>query len=310
MITQNNKNQSDIRKNLTNILGLTETEEKLTVKNSERILGSQGAFYFGNNPQTGEPDGCGCGNHPQNPNGDGDGDGGNGDGDGDGGNGDGDGDGDDNPYECECVEVSDNLKNPCCVSGYDCQTGQTINLQRRGGGAIECKEPPPYGGASTVVIRFNKAVAFNQPQVQVYKLSEIESAAGAAAAAMSESQQSFISVMGGRCGGTTGMSDCTYQNAQKNGVSVRYCSRQVIYFKSCTAQTSTVNIILNPNETQYNQALANWKKEQTAQYYSENGKIYNACDPYGEPTQDCIDMCDSSGNKYRVCGNGNITKLS
>ena len=302
MITQNNKNKSDIRKKLTNILGLTETEEKLTVKNSERILGSQGAFYFGNNPQTGETDGCGCGNHPQNPNGDGDGDG-------DGGGGDGQGDGgggDDNPYECECVEILDTLKNPCCVSGKDCDTGQGLNLRFKGGGGMDCPTPPQPDWSDTVVITWVEYTGVSSPSITHFELGTVDAAAALCEEFRNKSVESFRSKVTS-CGSVSNVECSTYAtlpNGEKYCYETEFKTDQCGYFHTIT------NVILHPSEHQYNAALDSWKKRQTAQYYSENGKIYNACDPYGEPPQDCIDMCDSKGNKYRVCGNGNITKLS
>ena len=63
------------------------------------------------------------------------------------------------------------------------------------------------------------------------------------------------------------------------------------------------------NKSEYDKYLKWHEKNRARLLYASGGKLYNACDPYGEPPIDCVEMCDENGNKYRVCGDGSITAL-
>ena len=292
MITQNNKNQSDIRKNLTNILGLTETEKKLTVKNSERILGSNGAFYFGgSDPQTGQGGGCKCNDHPQNPSeeqGGGGGESGSGGDSGGGGAG-----------ECDSEEISEN-STACTVTGYDCETGQAVRVQLRGGGAIddcgygdECSQMETWS-----VMHYNGMTQCggDNNDKEIDEVCIFAEEKNILLQSAKEKAQKLVNSCAGFEVSTRIESDGLIQwNFIKN----RYGQ---VFICIIQKKSNTCSIVGCENRKKY------FPKEE--QYFIKQNQIYNACDPYGEPPQECIDMCDSNGNKYRVCGNGNITKLS
>lgn len=292
MITQNNKNQSQIRKNLTSILGLTETEEKLTVKNSERILCSNGSFYFGGtDPQTGQDGGCGCNDHPNNPGGGGSG--------GDGGGSGGDGGGGSSVI-CDEEEIRSG-SSACTLNGYDCETGQGVSLDRSGNGDGACDDCSGDGNGKFVYQYYFSNGISEEVVINTKTMCGSIDTAKSLFNAGRGKVDSNVAV----CGEKNVIADIdTLEYSETRGligqlvyrVQGRQCNGKIIY---------TIVSVNGQNFCDGTEPCANSKN-----YFTKNGKIYNACDPYGEPPQDCIDMCDSQGNKYRVCGNGNITKLS
>ena len=298
MIAQNNKNQSKIRKNLTNILGLTEIEEKITVKNSDRIFGNVGSFYFGNtDPATGENKGCNCDDHPDNND-----------------NNDNDNNDNDNQHECECYEVGTH-GDPCCTTGRDCETGREVKVWRRGGSAMPCEtSTPPPKPASENCQQFIVS-SYGDDEWEFYQFASVKEIQSVVNTALEECIQNNFNFVS-RFPHCNPQSPQPYGNPEiyditDCGETVQLTLQKSIIDGSCPRSNNvTWKKINEATQLEYDLAVENLNKNAPKQYFAKGGKFYNACDPYGEPPKDCIDMCDSQGNKYRVCGNGNITKLS
>ena len=304
-----NKYQSKQRANFRKIAGIYENSEKIEVENKERILGQTGTAWVAGNSASSETTGttdtndC-CNKEPKNtepndpndpnaptaPNTPNDPD---------------NPDNPDNPYQCECVDVgSPNADNACCVSGKECEAGRTIRVQRRGGNtAADCELPPLYGECTTAVIHFVWTGG------EMWKLTTIEKVADDIDSGIEENFNKAVKYLGG--------GDVQNERTETTTSTVR-CGGEIYKIPYTKAKrgfvvgkgwaNSTASFINNPDLTSYNRGLANWDKPILK--YIQNGKIYDACDPYGEPPIDCVEMCDENGNKYRVCGNGKITPIN
>ena len=313
-IKQNNKTQSQIRFNLSNILGLSEEQAKIVAQNQNRIYGGYNAVLYNAN---GEP--CGCGNGGSGGGGGSGSGGGSGD---DGGSGGGGGSGGSGggggvimPCE-ECVTLAEAAEMmaagdiPCCIKdAKDCDTGENLPICLSdncgdGYGKGCTPPPPPNENCSTVVITYTEYTGFSTPSKTVYLLSTLDSAAGDAAAALNKSVQSLISI----CGNGEVVTEGT-QNPKKNcngkEYKISYKHYRIVNTEKCSNRGGYCDIIINPTQGQYDLGLQNWTK--TKGKYLIGGKFYDSC---GIDPQDCITACDENGDKYKICANNGKPKIT
>lgn len=303
-VNLSNKYQSPERRYIRQIGGIDETSEKMTAENLKRQYGGVGEVWFQGNSAAGSSTGGGGGDTgTTDPNGQGGGgSGGSGGGSGGGGSGGGSG-------VCECVEVS--LAGGCCVSGYDCETGQKIQLQLQPSGSpifpCQIPPPPPYGGDDTIVIEW-KDINCGSYFTTHYELADMDGGAGVAEDALQQSLNTYLCILS--CGAMSAGDKVGLATASKNGKSFQYYREQIVQSEQCGNFAAYCNVIIQPNQQQYNAALENWGKNAALQYFVKDGKFYDACDPYGKPPRsEPITMCDNNGNQYSVSPDGTITKI-
>ena len=298
-LTQTGENQRKIGLNLSKIIGLKDTPEKMKPLNMERQKGGYNAVGYNAN---GQP--CGCGN------GDPNGGSGNGNGGGSGGSGGGGSGGGGVVMPCvECVTLAEAAamyatgEKPCCISGgKDCDTGEDLPIclaENCGGGYGKgCNPPPPPNeSCETVVITYNKLTGetpFTQWET-VYLLSTIDSAAGDLSNALQMSLDSIYSTCGS---GNVDDENTVVQELYCKGIitQITYKNNQRTRTQNCGYHIASCNLISQPNIAQYNLGLENWKKPSGK--YLKNGKFYDAC---GIEQSDCITVCDENGNQYKIC---------
>ena len=279
-IKQNNKTQSQIRFNLSNILGLSEEQAKIVAQNQNRIYGGYNAVLYNTN---GEP--CGCGN------------GGSGVGGGNGGSGGGGSGG----GVCICEDVGSGAVQPCCVQGYDCENKQPIKIQLDGRTPPDiCKSAMPMPTPEDPVIKLMFANCQNPDDPVVFTQ---KSSAGAAASALSASiLEKYIS------------ENCPHAQAdnkyttEENVLGIPY-TRSCVYASGCSGCITIVACGVIENENQITDEMREYySKNKTKHYSIINGKIKDLCNPFDEPLDE-ITICDENGNQYEVKSDGTITSL-
>lgn len=311
-VNLSNKYQSPERRYIRQIGGIDETSEKMTAENLERQYGGVGEVWFNGQSAAGSSTGGGGGDTgTTDPNGDGGSGGGSGGGGSGGGGsgGGGSGGGGSGGGVCDCVEISP--AGGCCVTGRDCETGQKLQLQLQPSDRpifpCQIPPPPPYGGDDTIVISWRNFHCGQYGSTE-YLLADMDSGAGVAEEALQQSLDTFLCITG--CGGMSAGDKQSLVNPSKNGKSFQYYREQVVKSEQCGQWTAYCNVILEPNEQQYNAALENWGKNKAIQYFVKDGKFYDVCDPYGKPPRsEPITMCDENGNQYSVSPDGTITKI-
>ena len=130
------------------------------------------------------------------------------------------------------------------------------------------------------------------------------SGAGVAATALQQSVDTYISGITG-CGAMSAGDKRYIGTCEKNGKSFQYFREQRVNSEQCGFWHASCNVITSPSQSQYNSALANWKKPSGK--YLKNGKFYDACGISGE---DCITVCDENGNQYKICANNGKPKVT
>lgn len=318
-IKQNNKTQSDIRFNLSNILGLSEEQAKMIAQNQDRLRGGIAQTYFnGRNAGTEsggtDPTCTPCG-------------GGGGGGSGGGGGGGGSGGGGGVIFPCvdeDCVTLAeaaeltrqgDNV--PCCIKGgKDCETGEDIPIcltENCGGGYGQGCNPPPYGDCGT----FTVVIATRDNQENIYRLSTFENIEGDLQIGANESLEIR------KAGVTERNPDCSGVRSTENQdttitISCNGESKDITYPRQikCIMENSKgqfCSIVYGVvsfkqgggTQEEYNKALLNWKKHNGK--YLRGGKFYDACNISGE---DCFTVCDENGNQYKICANNGKPKVT
>lgn len=295
-IKQNNKTQSTIRFNLSNILGLSEEQVKMVAQNQYRLLGGLGFVYF-NGLTTGSESGettptcTPCGGNDDSGGGSGGGGGG-------------------LLTPCtECVsiakaaEMTASGETPCCIDSKNCETGENMPIcltDNCGGGYGQDCTPPPYGECTTVVIYFSWTGGAD------YKLTTLKKVASDINSGIEENFGKAVQNLGGgeiqneTTTATTRILNCgsdTYEINYNNA------KRGFVVNKGWANSTASFNI--NPTQTDYNRGLENWEKPSGK--YLKNGKFYDACDIDGD---DCITVCDENGNQYKICANNGNPKVT
>ena len=303
-----NKYQSKQRENIRKIAGIGENNDKIEVENKQRILGQTGTAWVAGNSAasetTGDPETNDCCNkEPKKPDPDPKPDP----------KPDPDPDPDpDDPYKCDCVSVGhSNAAAYCCVSGKDCETGRTIRVQRRGGNTKgDCDEyrPIPYGDClyrvyssiseiEDIYSGFDGLQAAVETQLQV---------------GMSKQEEKYQckSSSCSKCEGATWELFFERTNTHTCGGQSAEITTKVMHgTNKCTPFGASSGFARVSSQSDYQKYLEWHEKNRARLLYASGGKLYNACDPYGEPPIECVEMCDENGNRYRVCGDGGITPL-
>lgn len=278
-----NKYQSKNRKNFREITGLGEVTEKIYPDNMPRIFGNTAAVYYNGGSAAGESSGLdeqhGAGDDQEKP---------------DGGGGSWDG-------ECVCDKINDATSDSCCVSGFDCDTGRIVEIQRKGDPEplppTECEPDIPTPTPEDPLVKLMQSNC-NNTQYGVRWC--LKSEASGVATALSAEGVSRVCPTAKNC------NTYTYSRVIGN-LNVQYESS----CKSCSLCSGCIHItaceiITNPNQITQ-EVIDYYKQNMKKRYFVKDGKIYDACDPYGTAPEECIEMCDANGNKYQVCGDGRIT---
>ena len=289
-IKQNNKTQSDIRFNLSNILGLSEEQTKMLAQNQDRLRGGIAQTYFnGRNAgtETGgtDPTCTECG----------------------GGGGGGSGGGGGVVFPCnDCVtlaEAAEMSNTPCCISdGKDCETGENVPIclaENCGDYGKDCT-PPPLGDCGTVVIFFTWTGG------QSYKLTTLKKVASDINSGIDENFNKAVQYLGGgEIQNERTTSSSTTRTCDGETYNLNYTNAKRGFVVGSGWANSTASLQSNPNQTDYNKGLQNWTKPKGK--YLKNGKFYDAC---GIEPQDCITVCDNKGNQYKICEKNGKPKIT
>ena len=309
-LTQTGENQRKIGVNLSKIIGLKDNAEKIQALNMDRQKGGYNAVYF-NGRNAGTESG---GTDPTcTPCGGGSGGGGSGGGgSGGGGSGGGGGGGDEN-----CVEIALNTRpKDECVQGKDCETGASIGIHPTEPPIYECPNPPKpecFNGYVAVVYPYPYKQGVNDAQLA--SLDNIQGAFDAAAEkgleyAKKDEEEQYGS------GGTFDIIKIneTQRSISSCGVSYNYMEYRLFYVYHIggwdRTGSATASVVLTglTQSTNYQQGLENFNKNKPRKYAIKNGKIVDMCG--NALPVDCIEMCDSNGNKYKVCGNGSVSGIT
>ena len=301
-VNLSNKYQSPERRYIRQIGGIDETSPKMTAENLERQYGGVGEVWFQGNSAAGQSTGDGGGTGSgENPNGGGGGSGGGGGFD-----------------QCFCVDIQEAesvVGIPCCITGQSCETGETIKIQTNPNNApttpLPCEEPQPpsLDDCNNVIFKIRDAGGDRDYFFGTLSENNLQ----AKCEEFANKHKWFDCPAGLEL--NAGTSEIYSQNIICDGenLNVVYMVQADYRCKSATYLQELVYgyILSSPTDEQIAAAVANWIKtaKKTKQYFAKDGKFYDTCDPYGTPPIECVEMCDENGNKYRVCGDGSITKI-
>lgn len=282
-----NKYQSKQRDNFRKIVGISDAYEKIEPENMERIYGKYNAVYFNGNTassgSTGQPNGGGGDDDdPNKPNGGGGGGG----------------------LVCVCQEINaENITNPCCLSGTDCDTGEPIIVDFDSGEPLkpeDCQPPIPTPTPQNPLYKFMISNCQNTGAKYAYGL---KSEAADIATALSAQAIGDVCKNANRCNIYT-----TTKTIANLGVpytqSCKSCSL-------CSGCASVVACTYITDISQINQEIIDYYSAQSTvkRYFKKDGKFYNSCDPYGDPPVSELNLCNSNGDQFKINGDGSITPL-
>lgn len=318
-----NKYQSKNRDNFRKITGLSEANEKIKPENMPRILGGIGEVWFNGQSAAGSSTGSGGGDTgKEDPNEQGEENGGGSGGGGSGG--ESGGGGGDNPMICEAVSVSDDhADKACAVKGRDCETGQEIVIQKDGNNTMPCDTPPnpqtdPNG---YVVIAYPYPYGDGCQNIMLFPSGDIQGAYDAAATAGGDCLVKHVNENKDGCSyikwlQTGDQIDGTERWIWTPQGNVSYVDNVKFYRWECGWATRSggaqadLSVNTDPNSQAYINAVNAYNQRKRKNYFIKDGKIYDACDPYGTPpSSEPITMCDDDGNQYEVGADGKIKAL-
>ena len=279
-----NKYQSKQRINWRILTGVTTAPEEIQPENIPRIFGNTAAVYYNGGSAAGESSGL----DEQH---------------GEGGEEKPGGGGGSWSGECVCEKINDATNDSCCIGGFDCETGRIIEIQRKGDPQplppTECEPDIPTPTPEDPLVKLMQSNCINTKYGVRWCL---KSEASGVATAFSAEGVSRTCPTAKNCN--------TYTYSRKIGnLNVKYESS----CKSCSLCSGCIHIvaceiITSPNKITQ-EVIDYYKQNMKKRYFIKDGKIYDACDPYGQPPTECVEMCDEDGNKYQVCGDGSITAL-
>lgn len=297
-LTQTGENQRKIGVNLSKIIGLKNTPEKMNPLNMERQKGGYNAVGYNAN---GQP--CGCGNGAPN---------------GGGGSGGGSGGGDTPPVSFPCSSACVTLaeaaemyatgEKPCCISNAkNCETGEEIKIcfdfacvetqDKCDGGSCDsmslyilATQELFYGCGQRQEIVKDEEICLNPDEIQSLrekvlqqKKSEIKSCSGL------EVEPFRNEITGNSFALGFWFSYGGYGNYGNYG----------LHQKSANCTDDGCN-----NRRKY---FPKFQK-----FYFSNGQFYNECNPFQEPTKN-MTVCDEDGNQYQIgidnVGNPKVTPV-
>ena len=285
-----NKYQSKQRDNFRKIVGISDAYEKIAPENYERIYGSYNAVYFNGNTaasgSTGQPNGGGGDDDdPNKPGGGGGGGGGGG-------------------LVCVCQEINaENITNPCCLSGTDCDTGEPVIVDFDSGEPLkpeDCQPQIPTPTPENPLYKFMIGYCQNINDQYAYGL---KSDAKGTAEALSAKRVAKTCENANRCNIYT--TTATIAN-----LGIRYTQS----CKSCSLCSGCVAISacrMITDISQIDQEVIDYyaAQDRTKRYFKKDGKFYNSCDPYGDPPISELTLCNSDGDQFKINGDGSITPL-
>ena len=298
-VNLSNKYQSPERRYIRQIGGIDETSQKISAEDLPRQLGGIGEVWFQGNSAAGQSTGNGGGTGSgENPSGGG--------GSGGGSN------------ECLCVDISEAgsvVGVLCCITGKSCETGEPIKIQTNPNNDPEpplpCEEPQPPDLNDCDNVIFQIRDTGGNEDYFFGRLSENNLEQKCEDFAHEHQWFDCPSVL--KLNDSTSYTVQTDFICKKETLSVVSSVHSDFRCKSATYLQELVygSIVASPTADEIAAAVANWIKtaKKTKQYFANNGKLYDTCDPYGTPPIECVEMCDDNGNRYRVCGDGSITKI-
>lgn len=289
-LQQNNRNQSRVRVNLSNILGLSEEQQRIIAQNYNRIYGGYHAVYFNGATAASETANieptcqeCSKNPDPNKPPKYPDDDGGGGGGD------------DDNilrPPSCnECVSLSQAVEmmkkgqTPCCVQGIDCKTGESVDLNLKKDYPEYPPRPPECDEEHrTKWARWGSSSSYcgNGSQYEEEGCFTFEQFQG-----FVQRLKGIVDSQGGEVCRDTDFSEHNLRLVWIGAVPLNYS----IHKDGGGSYGFHIG------------AGTNNKCQAPKKYGMVNGKMVNLCDPYSEPEEDCKTLCDENGKKYTVCTN-------
>ena len=290
-LQQNNRNQSRVRVNLSNILGLTEERQRIIAQNYNRIYGGYHAVYF--NGATAASDAAGveptcfeCGGNPDLNKPD------------SGGGGGGDDDKIITPPSCdECVSLSEAVaifkkgQTPCCVQGTDCDTGETVYLNLK-------KDYPEYPPRPPECDEEHRLITF---YLGSYSYCTMTPTIFGTFCLTYEQYRQIVENLKGQVDAKGG--EVCYSTMSEESIERTFAGYGFSYVRRFG--TNNENFYSFGVSGGINQLCTAPKK-----YGMVNGKMVNLCDPYGEPEQDCKTLCDANGKKYTVCTNNGQPEIN
>lgn len=283
-----NKYQSKNRAYIRKIAGIDETNEPISPENMERLYGKYNAVYFNGNTaasgSTGQPNGGGGDDDdPNKPGGGGGGGGG---------------------LVCVCQEINaENITNPCCLSGTDCDTGEPIIIDFDSGEPLKPEDCQPSIPTPTPQDPMYKFMIGNCQNTNGKYAYGLRSEAADIATALSAQAIGDICKNANRCNIYT-----QNKNIANLGIPYTQSCKSCSMCSGCTLITACNPIT---DISQINQEIIDYYSAQnkTKRYFKKDGKLYNSCDPYGDPPVSELNLCNSDGDRFKINGDGSITPL-